>query len=90
MKRLLLLLASATAAPAIAAPGVAGSGLERFAAPVDDARLAEQRGKFITPAGIGYFSVEMKSDWRGADGTTTGATLLFSVERRHAAVARRL
>jgi hypothetical protein len=79
MKRLLLLLVGATAAPAIAAPAAALSGLERYAAPVEDARLAEQRGKFITPAGIGYFGVEMKSNWLGADGTTTQATLLFSV-----------
>jgi hypothetical protein len=79
MTRFLLLAAAALLATPATAEQADSSGLERFAAPLPDERLADQRGKFITPAGIGYFGIELQTLWQGADGVTTNATLLFTV-----------
>jgi hypothetical protein len=65
------------AAPAVAQPL---SGLEGLGKPVSDSRLGTMRGKFVAPSGIAYFGIAMASSWQGADGITTSANLLFSID----------
>jgi hypothetical protein len=66
-----------SASPALAAPT---SGLEGLGKPISDDALGNMRGKFVAPNGISYFGIVMSSSWQGADGITTAATLLFSIE----------
>jgi hypothetical protein len=65
------------AAPAAAAPP--SSGLETAGRAVSDSELGDMRGKFIGPNNIAYFGIQMQTSWQGADGITTAATLLLSV-----------
>ena len=84
MKTRPMLLAAAAifASVAIAEPAVATplSGMEGLGKPVSDEALADMRGKFVAPSGLAYFGVVMSSSWQGADGITTAATLLFSID----------
>lgn len=64
----------ATAAPS--------SGLEAFAKPMADEDLSDMRGKFVGPAGVAYFGVELQSSWTNADGVTVAAILAFSLDLR--------
>ena len=63
--------------PAAASPL---SGLEGLGTPVSDRALSDIRGKFVAPSGIAYFGILMSSSWQGADGVTTAANLLFSID----------
>lgn len=64
----------------LAARAEPASGVETAGPRVDDATLAEQRGKYITPDQVSYFGVAMDTSWQGADGVTIGATLLIRVD----------
>jgi hypothetical protein len=63
--------------PALAEPV---SGLEGLGKHVSDQELGNMRGKFVAPSGIAYFGIAMTSSWQGADGITTSANLLFSID----------
>lgn len=66
------------AAPVIAAgPDLSALGDAR---PMDDADLADMRGKFVTPQSVSFFGITMLTSWQDASGVTTLARLLFSVD----------
>jgi hypothetical protein len=71
-------------APAANARATLQSGLERSGTAVEDAALADMRGKFIAPGNISYFGIEMQSAWQRPDGVTTAATLVLNVDFAHA------
>lgn len=56
------------------------SGLGDKATRLSDSELADMRGKFIDPGGVSYFGLALQTSWQGADGITTMATILFSVD----------
>jgi hypothetical protein len=84
MKKRPLLASAAFAFISLTAAGPAFcmplSGLEGLGKPVPDSRLGTMRGKFVAPSGIAYFGISMSSSWQGADGITTFANLLFSID----------
>lgn len=63
-----------------AAQAATQSGLEGLGRPVGDERLADMRGRFISPDNISYFGIQMQTSWMGPDGVTTEAALVFSVD----------
>lgn len=65
-----------------AARAASSSGLEAFAKPMADEELSDMRGKFVGPAGVAYFGVELQSSWTNADGVTVAAILAFSLDLR--------
>lgn len=66
-------------APATARAATVLSGLEGLQT-VDDAQLADMRGKFVTPQGIAYFGLDMTTSWQDAQGITTAARLVFTID----------
>lgn len=56
------------------------SGIEHIGVRLDDAQLANMRGKFVRPEGISYFGIMMTTSWQGSDGITTHANLLLKVD----------
>ena len=88
MKRVLLAIAVLFASLTFASPSFASeptSGLEGLGKPVSDEALSDMRGKYVAPSGIAYFGILMNSSWQGANGVTTDATLLFSINFQAAA-----
>lgn len=67
-------------APEAARAETALSGLEGLAAIVDDSELADMRGKYVTPQGVSYFGLDMRSSWQSPDGITTYARMVFNVD----------
>ena len=84
MRKHSLLASAAFALISVVAPRPAFaesfSGLEGLGKPVPDSELGTMRGKFVAPSGIAYFGIAMASSWQGADGITTFANLLFSID----------
>lgn len=78
--RALLVAFALASMPVQCAAQLPETGLEGFGTKVSDAELGEMRGKFISPAGVSYFGVSLHTSWQGADGITTFATLLFTVD----------
>ena len=65
--------------PATARAETALSGLEGLQAIADD-QLADMRGKFVTPRGVAYFGLDMRTSWESADGITTSARMVFNID----------
>lgn len=66
-----LIMGAAHAAPS--------SGLEQAGRTLSDQEMDEQRGKFVAADGIRYFGLEMQTRWTDANGVTTAATLVFTL-----------
>lgn len=65
--------------PAAAKAGTVLSGLEGMQTVADD-QLADMRGKFITPQGVAFFGLDMSTSWQDAQGVTTAARLVFTID----------
>ncbi len=86
--RMALCLAGA-ASLAIASPAVAQGGqggipdsMPQLAALGDalpDSELSEMRGKFVRPDNVSFFGITLLTSWQDAQGITTSARLVFSV-----------
>lgn len=78
--RTLLLALMLSSLPLQCAAQLPQTGLEGLGTKISDEELGEMRGKFISPQGVAYFGVSLHTSWQGADGITTFATLLFTVD----------
>lgn len=72
------LLLAGIAIPASAGP--AGIPALANATRVEDADLAEMRGKFISPDSVSFFGITMVTSWQDQSGITTLARLVFNVD----------